>query len=261
MVISDNLMNITLKKAKIGQNEKINILLKDSKIKDKKIEELNNKIMSLEKIIQNLIVRIENLEKNKENNSQNQIYLGKNNKIKNETNLYGSKIFNYEEEISFLFNGISQNNNNKITLKLLFSSEIDGENEEKLKTIYTKKNDLLFLIKTKENKRFGGYAHESFELSEFHKKDSRAFLFNIDNLQIYRSKNTKCSIFKNEYTMNSINFGGGVDLKIYHKFFSEQNYTNPNGNLHYDYNNKEFALNGNKNYDISILEIFKVIIE
>ena len=139
MVISDNLMNITLKKAKIGQNEKINILLKDSKIKDKKIEELNNKIMSLEKIIQNLIVRIENLEKNKENNSQNQIYLGKNNKIKNETNLYGSKIFNYEEEISFLFNGISQNNNNKITLKLLFSSEIDGENEEKLKTIYTKK--------------------------------------------------------------------------------------------------------------------------
>ena len=146
--------------------------MKDSKIKDQKIEELNNKVLSLEKIIQKLLVKIENLEKNKENNDQISYEI--------KTDLYGSKIFIDKKEISFLFNGISKNNN-KIGLKLLFSSEVDGENEEKLKATYVKKNDLLFLIKTKENKRFGGYAHESFELYEFDKKDLRAFLFNIDN--------------------------------------------------------------------------------
>ena len=176
------------------------------------------------------------------------------------TDLYGSKIFIDKKEISFLFNGISKNNN-KIGLKLLFSSEVDGENEEKLKATYVKKNDLLFLIKTKENKRFGGYAHESFELSEFHKKDSRAFLFNIDNLKLYKSQNRDSSIFKNARTINSINFGRGVDLKIYHKFFSNQNYTSPDGNRYYDYNNEKYALNGKIYYDISILEIFQVLIE
>ena len=251
-LMSDNLVYINLKREKIGQKEQIDFLLKDSKIKDQKIEELNNKVLSLEKIIQKLLVKVENLEKNKENSDQISYEI--------KTDLYGSKIFNDKKEISFLFNGISKNNN-KIGLKLLFSSEVDGENEEKLKATYVKKNDLLFLIKTKENKRFGGYAHESFELSEFRKKDSRAFLFNIDNLKLYKSQNSDFSIFKNRNTINSINFGGGTDLRIYHKFFSNQNYTKPNGKKYYDYNNEKYALNGKKNYDISILEIFQVLIE
>ena len=257
-LMSDNLVYINLKREKIGQKEQIDFLLKDAKIKDQKIEELNNKVLSLEKIIQKLLVKVENLEKNKKNkeNKENKDQIS----YEIKTDLYGSKIFIDEKEISFLFNGISKNNN-KIGLKLLFSSEVEGENEEKLKETYVKKNDLLFLIKTKENKRFGGYAHESFELSEFYKKDSRAFLFNIDNLKLYRSQNTDYSIFKNFGTINSINFGGGTDLRIYHKFFSNQNYTNPTGNIDYDYNNEKYALNGKKNYDISILEIFQVLIE
>ena len=94
-----------------------------------------------------------------------------------------------------------------MNLELLFSSGIDGENEEKVKSAYINKNDILVLVKTKQNKRFGGYAHESFELNNFLKKDSKAFLFNIDKLKIYKSKNKDCSICRNSYTFNSINFG------------------------------------------------------
>ena len=98
-LMSDNLVYINLKREKIGQKEQIDFLLKDAKIKDQKIEELNNKVLSLEKIIQKLLVKIENLEKNKENNDQISYEI--------KTDLYGSKIFIDKKEISFLFNGIS----------------------------------------------------------------------------------------------------------------------------------------------------------
>ena len=246
MIINDNLINLTLKKIELSQNDRIDFLIEDSKLKDKKIEELNSKIISLEKTIQNLISRIGNLEKLKN------IALDKN------LNLYNSKIFSNIEEISFIFSAISKDDFNKINLELLFSSDRDGENEEKLKSAYINKNDILVLIKTKENKRFGGYAHESFELNEFKKKDLKAFLFNIDKLKIYKSNDTDCSICRNINTSDSINFGGGTDLRIYHKFLTEENYTKPNKNKYYDYLDDEFALNGKKNFSIQILEIFQV---
>ena len=107
------------------------------------------------------------------------------NAIKQENNnslsLFGSKIFNNEEEISFIGKSISIENYNKINLELLYPSEKEGENEEKLKRAYSKQNDVLFLIKTKENKKLGGFAHESFELGNFAKKDSKAFCLILIN--------------------------------------------------------------------------------
>ena len=248
MVINDNLIYLTLKKIELNQKAQIDFLIEGSKLKDKKIEELNNKIISMEKIIQNLIYRIETLEK----------LNNKNININNNLNLFNSKIFSNSEEISFIFSAISKDNLNKINLELLFSSNIDGENEEKVKPAYINKNDILVLIKTKENKRFGGYAHEFFELNIFNKKDSKAFLFNIDKLKIYKSNNTDRSICRNKKTFNSINFGGGTDLRISHKFLTNENYTNPIGNKYYDYQSEEYALNGKRDFDVQILEIFQV---
>ena len=50
--------------------------------------------------------------------------------------------------------------------ELIFENEIISENNspignvEDLKSAYSEKNDILFLIKSKKEKRFGGYAHE-----------------------------------------------------------------------------------------------------
>ena len=173
-------------------------------------------------------------------------------------NFIGSKILLSQEEFEFLSKAISDK---KVTLELLYSSLIKGENADELIKAYIGKNDLLFLIKTSENKRFGGYSHETFELDKFHKIDEKAFLFNIDNLEIYKSQGTDFSINKKNVTLDSINFGGGTDLRIFHNFFSEKNYTSPRENKYYDYKKKKFALNGEKYFEISVFELYRVIIQ
>lgn len=273
MVVSDNIINITLKKVSFLDREKIEYLIKDSNSKDKKIEDLNTeikemkqlydmKIYSLEKCIQDLLIQISNLNDNthKRNLSMSASFSSSKTLTKtpsslmSDDSLYGSNILLNKSEIDFILKNIS---NKKMSLKLLFSSESNGENVDDLKNAYSGKSDILFIIKTAKDKRFGGYAHESFKLIEFEKKDKKAFLFSLDKLKIYKSNNY-CSIWKDSNTLNSINFGGGIDLKICHNFFSGENYTSPNNNLYYDYKDEIFALNGEKNFTISILEVFKV---
>ena len=144
-------------------------------------------------------------------------------------------------------------------MKLLYDSEIEGENEEKLLNTYTDKNDLIILVKTNKYKRFGGYAHEYFEKNNFRKNDMKAFLFNLDKKEIYKSINKKSvfSIWRGPNTIDSINFGSGTDLKIFHKFFSKECQTNQMS-YEYDYKNEQYALNGERYFKISYLEIYQV---
>jgi len=279
LIICENLLYLSLKENELSQKEQIDFLIKDSNDKDKKISELNdliqimeknynNKISSLEKSINSLIRRIELLEKerNMKNKSVDKIInekrIIKKKSIKEADNknleIFGSKILLNKEEFEFLSKAISDK---KVTLELLYSSLIKGENKDELIKAYIGKNDLLFLIKTSTDKRFGGYSHESFELDKFHKVDEKAFLFNIDNLEIYKSKGTEFSINKKNNTTDSINFGGGTDLRIFHNFFSEKNYTSPKENRYFDYKKKKFALNGEKYFEISVFELYRVIIQ
>ena len=279
LIICENLLYLSLKENELSQKEQIDFLIKDSNDKDKKISELNdliqimeknynNKISSLEKSINSLIRRIELLEKerNMKNKSVDKIInekrIIKKKSIKEADNknseIFGSKILLNKEEFEFLSKAISDK---KVSLELLYSSLIKGENKDELIKAYIGKNDLLFLIKTSTDKRFGGYSHESFELDKFHKVDEKAFLFNIDNLEIYKSKGTEFSINKKNNTIDSINFGGGTDLRIFHNFFSEKNYTSPKENKYFDYKKKKFALNGEKYFEISVFELYRVIIQ
>ena len=68
LIISDNLLKLSLKENELSQKEQIEFLIKDSNDKDKKISELNNKIQIMEKTINELINRIESLEKDREIN-------------------------------------------------------------------------------------------------------------------------------------------------------------------------------------------------
>ena len=279
LIISENVLYLSLKENELSQKEQIEFLIKDSNDKDKKISELydkiqimetnyNNKISSLEKTINNLIKRIAILEKERNikaksvykiNNEKKSINKKIIKEVDNENiEIFGSKILLSQEEFEFLSKAISDK---KVTLELLYSSLIKGENADELIKAYIGKNDLLFLIKTSENKRFGGYSHETFELDKFHKIDEKAFLFNIDNLEIYKSQGTDFSINKKNVTLDSINFGGGTDLRIFHNFFSEKNYTSPRENKYYDYKKKKFALNGEKYFEISVFELYRVIIQ
>ena len=238
--IQNDSMIISMNKIKNNKNGDISFIIQGYKQQNEEIKNLKNTIDELKIIISNLTKRIEKLEEKNNNNIINN---------------FNSNIIKNKEEIDLLFNAISNKTQN-LYLNLLYNSEIDGENTEKLKSEYLGKNDILILIQTKKGKRFGGYAHEAFHIYEnFKKKDNRAFLFNLDKKKIYKSKGDINSIWN--YEGNSIDFGTGTDLRIFHDFFQKENYT-AQTSLDYSYDEK-YALNGEKFFEIKILEIYQII--
>jgi len=142
----------------------------------------------------------------------------------------------------------------------IYSFIIYGENSQKLKDAYIGVNDILVVVKTKKNKKFGGYAHESFEDYEFQKRDIKAFLFNLDKMKIYKSRGTSHTIWN--FNLDSIDFGYGTDLRIFHNFLSNENYTRQSNSNNIDrdfeYDEENYALNGEKFFKILYLEIYKI---
>ena len=54
-----------------------------------------------------------------------------------------------------------------------------------------------------------------------------------------------------------MDFGTGTDLRIFHEFFNKNNYTKQINN---DYNyDEDYALNGEINFQVKYLEIYKII--
>jgi len=235
--IKNDKMIISLNKIKIDEKEEISLLTKCCNQQNKEIQELRA-------IIGNMNERIKKLEKKLENIPINQ----------KSYNIIYSKIIKNYEEYKFLSNAICKTC--QISFLYLYSSEIDGENKAKFKSAYLGKNDIIVLVQTKKGKRFGGFAHEAFQNNkDFIKKDDKAFLFNIDKMKIYKSKGYFHSIW--DFGHDSMDFGYGVDLRIYHEFLHKNNYTNQS-NKDYDYD-EDNALNGEKYFEIQYLEIYKVI--
>jgi hypothetical protein len=139
---------------------------------------------------------------------------------------------------------------------MLFDSSIYGTNINKLKEAYLNRPNLLFVIKTKKGKRFGGYSCETFINEIFNKKDSRAFLFSLDNMKIFISKNTEHSIWKQ--SLDSIDFGGGSDLRLFYDFSSNKNYSDNGSGYNYS-KCQPYILNGERHFSVDVLEIYQII--
>ena len=228
-------MIINLTKMKNDINEDMSYIFKCYNQQKTEINELKNTIKDMSNTISNLIKRIEVLENKSEKS-------------------FKSNIIKNNQELMLLYSNISPLSTN-ISLQLLYSSEKDGENPEKFKNAYLNKNDIIILIQTQKDKRFGGYAHEKFQDTEkYEMKDTKAFLFNLDKMKIYQSKGGANAIWN--YDGKSMDFGSGTDLRIFHNFLNEKNYTCPSKN---DYNYDEnYALNGERFFEIKFLELFKV---
>ena len=99
-----------------------------------------------------------------------------------------SKIMN-KYDIDFLINLISKKFNQKIKkLYLCYRGSDHGDLAENFhkKCDYIK--NIIILIKTKENKKFGGFSTESWETNAeipIHKNDKNAFIFSLDNYRFF----------------------------------------------------------------------------
>jgi len=272
--MTNNLINLTLKKVIISDKEMIDFYISELKDKGKKIDELNSeikikddKIINLENNINDLKNKIDVLEnklsdyselKDKITNIEKLNKYYESNIKQNTKILKDSSIFQYSEEVQLLSNAISPDKH--ISFQLVYSSKLYGENSQKLKDAYIGVNDILVVVKTKKNKKFGGYAHESFEDYEFQKRDIKAFLFNLDKMKIYKSRGTSHTIWN--FNLDSIDFGYGTDLRIFHNFLSNENYTRQSNSNNIDrdfeYDEENYALNGEKFFKILYLEIYKI---
>ena len=252
LTLDNNKVIINLNKCELSEKDKINKILKENEEIKKELSIKSAKIDSLEKEIQFLKSEILNIHKTiNEKFKQNENY---NCNDTNKLTDFKSDIFLNENEKNFVLNNISKHIK---SIKLQFSSKINSNNIDTLKKAYLNKPNLIFCIKTKKGRRFGAYSSETFLDNYFEKSDINAFLFSLDNKKIIKSQNSQYDIWNSDN--NSIQFGGGTDLRIFYDFSSNKNYTSQGNSTDYNYEGcQDYVLNGEEKFSTEIFEIFQI---
>ena len=242
LTTTDNIVTITLNKAKIKPIEKI---VRENEKLRRELKTKNSKIIKLEKEIQELKQKNAELAKKlkKYQQKENRMYMD-------------SEIFLNKNEKNLVLNQISDK---IISINKIFDSKIDGNDDtEKLKNAYLNKTNLIFAVKTQKGRRFGGFSSQPFLEDFFARLDEKSFLFSLDHFKIMKAKKVANYHLWN-CENNSIQFGGGSDLRIFHDFSSYKNYTI--AGTYYDYGDSDpDVLNGEKYFFVEKLEIYQVFI-
>ena len=142
-------------------------------------------------------------------------------------------------------------------MNLLYKATIDSDKA----AVFHKKCDAaensLVLIKSANNKRFGGYTSCSWEGNSIEKKDENAFVFSLDKMQIY-------DIIQGEDAIGCYPKYGpvflGCQIRIFDEFFTNGGTTYEKG-LNYD-TQEDFELSGGlKKFEIKEIEVYGVHLE
>ena len=239
---------------------------KNIKLREGNIEEENenlyssnsNKINNSKKSI-NLKYEHENdnIIKEIEINNNECDFLKENNKAPNISEFEKSKIMD-NKEMNFIINLISSKFQKNIKkLYLCYRATKDGDKAVNFhqKCDYIK--NIFILIKTKGNKKFGGFSSESWDNNlndQTWKKDDKAFIFSLDD---YNSYNI---IKPNRAIICHSKFGpifGNGEIFIYDNFFKFPS-TSIEKNTYYESKGTSYPLNGGKEFLISEMEAYKV---
>ena len=159
-------------------------------------------------------------------------------------------------ELEFLTRKICQNYN-KITLNLLYKATIDTDQASVFHNKCDKATNSLVLVKSGNEKRFGGYTSCSWEGNSIEKNDENAFVFSLDKMKIY-------DIIEGEPAIGCYPKYGpvflGCQIRIYDEFFKKGGSTFEKG-LNYD-TQEDFELSGGlKNFNIKEIEVYSVHLE
>jgi len=160
------------------------------------------------------------------------------------------------EELKFLTRKICKNHK-KITLDLIYKATIDGDNAETFHNKCDFANSTLVLVKSGNNKRFGGFTTCAWKGNYIDKKDENAFIFSLDKKKIY-------DIIPGEYAIGCYPKYGpvflGCQIRIFDDFFKKGGTTFEKG---LNYKTKEdFELTGGLNkFEVKEIEVYSAEFE
>ena len=159
-------------------------------------------------------------------------------------------------ELEFLTRKICQNYN-KITLNLLYKATIDSDSASVFHNKCDVATNSLVLVKSGNDKRFGGYTSCSWEGNSIEKKDENAFVFSLDKMKIY-------DIISGEDAIGCYPKYGpiflGCQIRIYDEFFKKGGSTFEKG-MNYD-TQEDYELSGGlKEFDVKEIEVYSIELE
>ena len=190
-------------------------------------------------------------------------YYGQNIKMKMDLMDQGidTDILKSKQDLIFLEDNISKRLNKEIKqIKQIYKASSNGDNLSALHATCIDNLDnpnILILILTDEKKIFGGFTQTKFEINRY-KYDPLAFLFSLDNKEIYPilSNYEKMAIncYEDKYPLI---FGSDIYLGDY--FFLNEKSIAQEG--YYDYTKSkikgDYILNGKKYFSVAELEIYQ----
>ena len=229
------------------------ILNKGLKSESEKITELTNIILELKKELDGLKNIV--LNQSKEINELKEITKN----IPKSIDLNQSTILEGNEDFSFINSLFSD----KCRFNLLYKATRDGSYPEDFHRKCDNKGPTITLIKTNDNRKFGGYISKDRQYGnrvEVYVKDKNAFIFSIDKKKKYNIKDGNTDAF----TYSSVrgpNFTNGLGFfnnndsgNMFLPVNSYESKTIPNYN---SFNEYEFA--GKDNFKAVEIEIFQVL--
>ena len=240
------LFNVNINK----NNYDINIILNKKEL---------DKIKDIDIIISNYIQMKKELDELK-------LKYGVNEKINKNINIFNDSIWlkNNENAINLIKEGIKhQLNKNIQNTSLLYRGTRDGDDRK----IFHQKCDgisnTLIIGETTNGNIFGGFTTQNWGTEENTKYDNYAFLFQINQLKNYYAIKGKGGIFCNENYGPTFGNNNQFEFCFQYKGKAlETKNTDETGlnnyNKSFNYDNKNYVLEGNRYYCLKDYEVFKL---
>ena len=176
----------------------------------------------------------------------------------NESDLEDSNII-CKEDFTLVLEGINRNLKKVIKrVKLLYRASRDGDNGSKFHSKCDGKKNTVTFVKTKNGRKFGGFAHSAWNKTNCWISDNNVFVFSLDNYECYYYNNNGNMIYGN--SSSGPYFGAGPDLYLNNGCLSSSNTSISESS--FDYKGKSYALNGSSSsFQVEDYEVYELILE
>ena len=170
-------------------------------------------------------------------------------------------IFLAEDQYDFVIENLSNIlKNNFVRLNQIYKASCNGDNINAFHQSCKDIQNTLILIITDEKRKFGGFTQAIWDKSNKYKYDNKAFLFSLDNYEVYpildKYKDKAINCRENFYAPIF-----GEDLFVFDGFFSSQ--LNKTNEKYYNYSKskveEKYKLSGQEYFTITEMEVYQVI--